>query len=428
VTLNQTDWRFFFKDLTMRFDLGDDDALLAPQMFAGVADADMVALNVYDQAKGWPISTGPYGAGISNDQLSNFDLRPSWWAADTGFVPKYPDVWRLQSIPYTSDTLGAQQLINKEVDQTLDLRPFVVASILAQAEHLKTWTGRKPPYGYLDWWPISVQFCTAKPPFDNPKVRWAIAYAIDQQKVVDIGWNGAGTVAYGPFPNFPKLVALMDGIKDITDQYNVLEYNLDKSAALMTEAGFTKDSEGFWVDAEGKRPDSDIYAAVPLFGDLAPIVAEQLRQAGFFSQHKVPPDVWAAKVDGRASMFLFGHGGATIDPYDTFNLYTQVPPEMGQQSWGNITRWQNADFIAITQEMNNTAMDDPKMKDLFRKGMELYYKELPDCPLVQWYHRIPLNTWYWDNWPDENNMYMNAAIWHLTGFQVVYGLKATDKT
>ena len=127
-------------------------------------------------------------------------------------------------------------------------------------------------------------------------------------------------------------------------------------------------------------------------------------------------------------MFLFGHGGATIDPYDTFNLYTQVPPEMGQQSWGNITRWQNADFIAITQEMNNTAMDDPKMKDLFRKGMELYYKELPDCPLVQWYHRIPLNTWYWDNWPDETNPYMNAAIWHLTGFQVVYGLKATDKT
>jgi peptide/nickel transport system substrate-binding protein len=428
VTLNQTDWRFFFKDLTHRFDLGDDDVFVAPQMFAGVADADMVALNVYDQAKGWPISTGPYGVGVSNDQLSNFDLRPTWWAADTGFAPKYPDVWRLQSIPYTSDTLGAQQLINKEVDQTLDLRPFVVASILAQAEHLKTWTGRKPPYGYLDWWPISVQFCTAKPPFDNPKVRWAIAYAIDQQKVVDIGWNGAGTVAYGPFPNFPKLVALMDGIKDLTDQYNVLEFNLDKSAALMTEAGFTKDSEGFWVDAEGKRPDSDIYAATPLFGDLAPIVAEQLRQAGFFSQHKVPPDVWAAKVDGRASMFLFGHGGATIDPYDTFNLYTAVPPEMGQQSWGNITRWQNPDWIAITQEMNNTAMDDPKMKDLFRKGMELYYKELPDCPLVQWYHRIPLNTYYWDNWPDETNPYMNAAIWHLTGFQVVYGLKATDKT
>ncbi|NTV81190.1 MAG: hypothetical protein HGA24_07185 [Candidatus Aminicenantes bacterium] len=32
----------------------------------------------------------------------------------------------------------------------------------------------------------------------------------------------------------------MAGIKDLTDKYNVLETNLDKSAALMTEAGFTK--------------------------------------------------------------------------------------------------------------------------------------------------------------------------------------------
>ena len=159
---------------------------------------------MYDQAKGWPITTGPYGVGVSTDQQTNFDMRPTWWAADTGFVPKYPDVWRLTSIPYTNDTLGAQQLINKEIDQPLDLRPFVVASTLAQADHLTTWTGRKPPYGYLDWWPISVQFCTMKPPFDNPKVRWAVAYALDQQKVVDIAWGGAGTVANEPIPQLSQ--------------------------------------------------------------------------------------------------------------------------------------------------------------------------------------------------------------------------------
>lgn len=428
VTLNQPDYRFFFKSLTFRFDLGDDDAILPPQMYTGIADADLITFTAYDVAKGWPISTAAFGVGESNDQYTNFDIRPTWWAADTGFVSKYPDVWRLVSLPAQNDTTSAQMLINKEVDHTLDVRPFVAASTLAQADHLTTWTGRKPPYGYLDWWPISVQFCTVKAPWDNPKVRWAVAYALDQQKVVDIGWGGAGTVAMGPFPNFPKLVKYMDGIKDLTDQNNVLEFDLDKSAALMQEAGFTKDSEGFWVDADGKRPDSDLYAAVPLFGDLAPIVAEQLRQAGFFCQHKAPTDVWAAKVDGRASMFLFGHGGSTIDPYDTFYLYHDKPPAMGEQSWGNITRWQNTDFIAITEEMNTTAMDDPKMADLFRRGMELYYKELPDCPLVQWYHRIPVNTWYWDNWPNETNPYMNTALWHQTMFYVVFGLKATGKT
>ncbi len=272
-----------------------------------------------------------------------------------------------------------------------------------------------------------MQFCTAKPPFDNPKVRWAIAYAINQQQVVDVGWGGIGTVANSPFPHFKKLDEYMDGIKDITDQYNVLEYNLDKSAALMTEAGFTKDSEGFWVDATGVRPDSDIYAAVPLFADIAPVVAEQLRQAGFQCEHKAPQDVWAAKVDGRASMFLFGHGGATIDPWDTFMLYRKENAlPMGEQSWGNITRWSDEGFTAITDEMNNTAMDDPKMKDLFKSAMQIYYEQLPDCPLTQWFHRIPLNTTYWSGWPNEENPVMNHALWHQTMLQVVLALKATN--
>jgi peptide/nickel transport system substrate-binding protein len=428
VTLNQVDWRWFFKEMTFRFDKGNDCAIIPPQMYTGVADADLAAFDTYDVAKGWPISTGPYGVGESNDQYTNYDLRPTWWAVETGFLQDYPAPWRINYIAFTDNTNSAQLLINKEVDHTLDLRPFVVASMLAQGDHLTTWTGRKPPYGYLDWWPISVQFCTQRPPFDNPKVRWAVAYSLDQQKVVDIGWGGAGTVANAPFPNYPKLVGYMEGIKDITDKYNVLEFNLEKAATLMGEAGFVKDSDGFWVDADGKRPEADLYGDANLFGDLAPIVAEQLRQAGFFCQHKSPPDVWGNSVDGTAPMFLFGHGGATVDPYDTMTLYTTEPQPMGNQDWSNITRWYNPDWLKVTDEVNNTAMDDPKMKDLFHQAMELYYQELPDCPLVQWYHRIPVNTWYWDNWPNEENPYMNTALWHQTMLYVVMGLKATGNT
>jgi len=425
VYLKQPDWRFFFKSLTFRFDLGDDTAIQPSHIFSQIKDEELVNQKFFDKEKQWPVSTGPYGVSESTDQVCYYDLRPTWWAVETGFVAKYPDVWRVRAQPFTSDTLAAQQLINKEIDQSLDLRPLVVTSLLAQAsDHVQSWIN-KPPYGYTDWWPISVQFCTVKPPFDNPKVRWAVAYALNQQTVVDVGWAGAGMVANGPFPHFKKLDEYMDGIKDITDKYNVLEFSLDKSAALMTEAGFTKDKEGFWVDKDGARPDANLYAATPLFGDIAPIVAEQLRTAGFACEHKVPPDVWAAKVDGRASMFLFGHGGSTMDPYDTFHLYYTEPAKMGEQDWNNITRWQNADFKAVTDEMNKTAMDDPKMKDLFKKGMEIYYKELPDCPLVQWFHRIPVNNSYFKDWPTSENPYMNSALWHLTMLQVVLGLHVT---
>lgn len=75
--------------------------------------------------------------------------------------------------------------------------------------------------------------------------------------------------------------------------------------------------------------------------------------------------------------------------------------------------------------MNKTAMDDPKMKELFKKGMEIWYEELPDVPLVQWFHRVPVNTAYWKNWPTSENPYMNSALWHLTMLQVILGLQAT---
>jgi peptide/nickel transport system substrate-binding protein len=429
VTLTQPDFRLFFKSLTFRFDLGDDTAIQAEHIWKDVKAEEIPNTKIYDKAKGWPVSTGPYGVGDSNDQLTNFDLRPTWWAVETGLVDKYPDVVRFQNGVFTNDTVAAQKLINNEIDAPLDMRPLVIASLLAQAgDHITSWSGNKPPYGYTDWWPISIQFCTAKKPWDDKRLRWAVSYAIDRANLVATAWGGAGRVANSPFPEFKKLDEYMAGIKDVTDKYNVLEFSLEKSGKLMEEAGYKKNKDGYWADAAGVVPDANLYAAVPLFGDLGPVIAEMLRTAGFACEHKAPNDVWAAKVDGRASMFLFGHGGATIDPYDTFQLYRKAGvAKMGEQSWSNITRWWTEDTEKLAETVNTTAMDDPKMKDLFKQWMTIYYDNLPDAPIVQWFHRIPMNTTYWSNWPSEQNPYMNAALWHLTGAQVIYGLKATGK-
>jgi peptide/nickel transport system substrate-binding protein len=429
VKLNQTDWRFFFKQLTSRFDLGGRTWCLPQHIWKDVPDDQLTTFNWYDPAKNWPVTTAAYGVGTSEEQYTNYDLRPTWWAVETGLVQKEPDVWRLQNIPHQNNTVSAQLIIAKEIDEPLGVGPLLITSILAQADHVSSWTGRESPFGYIDWWPTSVQFCTEKYPFDNPKVRWAVAYSLNQQAIVDIAWAGAGEVNNSPFPAYPRLVEYMNGIKDITDQYNVLEFNLDKAAQLMTEAGFTKNADGWWADKDGVIPDSDLYADTSIYGDIAPVIAEQLRTAGFKCEHKAPPDVWAAKVDGRASMFLFGHGGGTIDPYDTFQLYRgENAAPMGEQSWGNITRWDTPEFAAIRDEMNNTAMDDPKMKDLFREAMSIWYAELPDCPILQFYHRIPVSNWYFTNWPDKDNPYMNSALWHQTMIQVILGLKATGNT
>ena len=426
VVLNQTDWRFFFKSLTFRFDLGDDGVVLPDHIYKDIADEELVNFKNYDVEKQWPVTTAAYGMNTTNDQVAYFDLRPSWWAVETGFVEKEPDVWRFLAQPFQNDTLAAQMYINNEIDQALDLRPLVVASLLAQSDHVMTFTENKPPFGYTDWWPISVYFNCDRAPTNDPKVRWAVSYAINRQQLIDVGWGGAGKMSLTPFPEFAKLDEYVAGIQDIIGKYNMEAQDLEKSAALMGEAGYTKNADGFWADKDGNVADFDLYAPVPLFGDIGPIVSEQLRSAGFKCEHKAPQDVWDALADGRATLFMFGHGGSTIDPWDTFNLYRKVNAmPTGEQSWSNLSRWWDDRFEAVTDEMNNTAMDDPKMKDLFHQGMEVWYEMLPDAPIVQWYHRIPVNTTYWSNWPTASNPYMNSALWHQTMFIVVNGLKAT---
>jgi len=425
--LNQSDYRMFFSVYNFRFDRGDDGIVVPKKYFGEVTDEAMLEFRFFDVAAGLPVTTGAFGCSKSEEQYNQFDLRPTWWALETGFVEKEPDVWRVLNVPFTSDTLAAQQVINNEVDCSLDMRPLTIASLLTQTDHVSTWTGNKPPYGYVDWWPISVQFCCAKPPWDDKRVRWAAAHAIDRQQIVDFAWGGAGKISYTPFPEYPALNKYVEGMSAIMDASGIYDYNTDKTAELMGEAGFTKDDEGFYVDADGNRPDANLYAAVPLFSDLAPVIAEQLRNAGFACEHKAPPDVWDAKVDGRASLFLFGHGGGVIDPYDTFLLYQSSEAQpMGSPSWGNITRWSDPEFETLRDQMLNTAMDDPAMQGLFNDMMTIWYDQLPDCPIVQWFHRIPQNEYYWDNWPTEENPYMNSAPWHLTQFMVVQGLKATN--
>ena len=73
--------------------------------------------------------------------------------------------------------------------------------------------------------------------------------------------------------------------------------------------------------------------------------------------------------------------------------------------------------------MGETSPDDPELHKLFREAMEIWLRELPAIPIVQWYHRIPHNETYWKNWPTAKNSYINSAYWHNTWLLVLLGLE-----
>lgn len=426
--LTEANSRFHFTHCTFRFDRG---IYIMPEHIYNQFESgeEVQEFLWWDPENGeYGVYTGPYLMVRSEENFSAWHQRYEWWAVDVGLADRMPWPEAITNIDYPSDELGAQLIINDEVDVTLDMRPATIESILNQAsDHVISHTGLEKPYGYVDWWPISMYFNNLEEPYTDARVRWAMAYAIDQQTVVDVAWDGAGIPTAVPFPEYPGLMSYVengsDELKELTA--NVLSRDLDMVEQLMTEAGFEKNGDGFWAK-DGVVPDADIAAGVPLFGDIAPITAELLRQAGFDANHITPPDVWTLKGNGQALLHFFGHGGSVADPYTTLQMYhSQWQKPTGEDCGQNRPRWANEAYDAVVEEMSRTSPDDTaKMQDLFNQAMEIWYTELPEVPLVQWFHRLAMNTTYWTNWPNQDNAY-NTAPWHLTAPLTMWNIEPT---
>ena len=46
--------------------------------------------------------------------------------------------------------------MNNEFDSTTLMPAAVIGNILRQNSKITSYTGNDPPYGYLDWWPVSL--------------------------------------------------------------------------------------------------------------------------------------------------------------------------------------------------------------------------------------------------------------------------------
>jgi peptide/nickel transport system substrate-binding protein len=410
--------RFMFTHLSFKFDTG---VYIVPQhIYQDVEDVQ--GFEFYDPEQGWPLCTGPYQIVAWTPSQKFIDRRDDWWGAKTGFA-ELPAVERILMLPSSGEERAAQLAINNEMDATLGFRATTIPQVVNGNPDIITHSGRELPYGYIDWWPTSLWFNCAVPPFDSPDVRWAVSYTINRQQMLDVGLEGSGILTQLPFPAYPPLQPYFDAAASLLEQYPTNEHNLDTAAARMQAAGYEQDADGFWTQ-DGERVQALIHG-FPIFNDIGPILAEQLRRGGFEADYATPADSGTRMADGTAKIMLFGHGGSITDPFHTLDMYTSKHYQPVGEPAAYYSRWQNEEYDAVMEEMAATAPDpdDPAYMDLYLAAMGIWLENLVDCPIMQWLHRIPMNTTYWQGWPTEENPYINGAFWHLTFPLVLYGLE-----
>ncbi len=198
ITFTKPAPRFVFDYLYFKNDLG---VFLVPEHVFS-KEKNQYGFLFYDPARKWPVVTGPYEMVDWTVQQRLLDRRDDWWAVKAGLA-ELPGPERIIVVPFTDPTNTAQQLINNELDSSLDLRPPVIKQVVAKNSKIIAWTGRHAPYGYTDWWPQSLFFNCAAPPYDDVDIRRAVNHAIDRQQLVDIGYEGAGTIIRAAVPQLP---------------------------------------------------------------------------------------------------------------------------------------------------------------------------------------------------------------------------------
>jgi peptide/nickel transport system substrate-binding protein len=238
--------RFFFF-MTYKYDIG---VYIVPKhIFEG---QDWTTFKHFDLGKNWPITTGPWQVVEASPQQKVFDRRAAWWAADRKLAP-LPAVERNICLPFAGEQQAAQALITNQLDAGTGMQPATFPTVFRQNPKVITHTGQTSPYGYMDWWPISLYVNNERPPFNDKDVRWALSYYINRQQLIEVGYLGACTASELPLPPYPPLLPYFDTVKDLLAKYDTNEFAPKKGDGLLAAKSFKKDGEGFWADAQGKR-------------------------------------------------------------------------------------------------------------------------------------------------------------------------------
>ncbi|MEZ4639567.1 MAG: ABC transporter substrate-binding protein [Caldilineaceae bacterium] len=162
-------------------------------------------------------------------------------------------------------------------------------------------------------------------PFEMKEVRQALAYAINkgENAFISLGESAKPQECMCGFSDNLTGLWLTDEVKA---QLNSYEQDLDKAEELLTSIGFTRDTDGVWIDDTGARMEWELTAPAE-FADwsaAAENTAEQLTAFGFktafrgvnFNQH--PIDI----NEGNFTLAIRGWGAG--NPHPSFSYETDL--------------------------------------------------------------------------------------------------------
>ena len=228
---------------------------------------------------------------------------------------------------------------------------------------------RTAPGTHPKWMEMNVN----RPPFDDLRVRQALNYAVDKQRIIDEVYDGRAVALTGPLSPFNLFV---------NEALAPYPYDPGRARGLLAGAG--------WMDSDGdgvldKRGEPFVFTIDTLeaWRGLAEAVAEQFREIGIeanvrFWEYRV---IRSRLLTGDRLAYLDGWGDSAFDPVGHFEAKWHETVDGQPYGRGNFSGYDNERVNELIRMGENT-IDPAERQMIYDEAQEIIYRDAPAVFLI----------------------------------------------
>lgn len=212
----------------------------------------------------------------------------------------------------------------------------------------------------------------AAKPFDDVRVRQAMAYAINEQDILDLTSDGKGTIiGTSMIPAFEKY-----HLPELADAY---PQDLEKAKTLLTEAGYP----------DGFKMSITVPSNYQPHIDAAQVMVEQLKQVGITAEIKlVEWDSWLSDVytDRQYETTVVGVDAAVLSGKALLERFVST-------NSGNFINYKSDAYDALFAQASSTT-DDAEMTKCYKEMETLLSEDCANVYVQDMANMVALNSKY----------------------------------
>lgn len=328
-------------------------AALKNQLLSNLVTIPIIPEGTVDQQENQPIGSGAF-------KLTNFDKSQNIieLEANSDYWEGAPKVQKIRVKSVTDASSLQAELQSGSVDIAplpTNLAPDTLKSLGEKANlKVEQFSGSNIQY---------LQFNTQEAPLNNVKLRQAIAYGIDREKIIGELLSGQATIAHSMLPT--ESWAFNAGTKYAFDPA--------KARQLARESGYKGEPIKYKISS-GQKAVSDYSQVIQnslkdvgINLEIEPLDSNVMRQQVGLGQFQMNTGIWV---------------GGNQDPIFLRDLFSTAKIPTPKGGCCNRSRYSNTELDRIVEEAYNSA-DRDTAKQLYFKAQDIVSGDVPMLPL--WY-------------------------------------------